>query len=122
MKKIFNKIGQALQLVLAAPVKLPGKVGNVLKYLALGLGIVETVLDEAKSQPKVNDKVAPSEENGKTLTHEAADRKTAPEKASGKPTSGWDNHKSPSEGTVDNNAVKDSVDGTVERSVDNESE
>ncbi|ULT25072.1 hypothetical protein KUH03_40490 [Sphingobacterium sp. E70] len=44
MKKIFNKIGQVLQLVLAAPVKLPDKVGNVLKYLALGLGIVETVL------------------------------------------------------------------------------
>ena len=43
MKKIFNKIGQVLQLVLAAPVKLPGKVGNVLKYIALGLGIMETV-------------------------------------------------------------------------------
>lgn len=51
MKKIFNKIGQVLQLLLTAPVKLPGKVGNVLKYLALGLGIVETVLDEAKSPP-----------------------------------------------------------------------
>ena len=56
MKKIFNKIGQVLQLLLAAPVKLPGKVGNVLKYLALGLGIVETVLDEAKSQPERDDK------------------------------------------------------------------
>jgi len=55
MKKIFNKIGQVLQLVLAAPVKLPGKVGNVLKYLALGLGIVETVLDEAEPQPEVSD-------------------------------------------------------------------
>lgn len=58
MKKIFNKIGQVLQLLLSAPVKLPGKVGNVLKYLALGLGIVETVLDEAKSQPEVDDKDA----------------------------------------------------------------
>lgn len=48
MKKIFNKIGQVLQLVLAAPVKLPGKVGNVLKYIALGLGIMETVLEEEK--------------------------------------------------------------------------
>ncbi len=56
MKKIFNKIGQVLQLLLAAPVKLPGKVGNVLKYLALGLGIVETVLDEAKPLPEVDDK------------------------------------------------------------------
>ncbi|QQT28592.1 hypothetical protein I6I99_14595 [Sphingobacterium multivorum] len=61
MKTIFNKIGQVLQLVLAAPVKLPGKVGNVLKYLALGLGIVETVLDEAKSQPEVKDGKPPSE-------------------------------------------------------------
>lgn len=58
MKKIFYKIGQVLQLVLAAPVKLPGKVGNVIKYLALGLGIVETVLDEVKSQPERDDKDA----------------------------------------------------------------
>ncbi len=61
MKKIFNKIGQVLQLVLAAPVKLPGKVGNVLKYLALGLGIVETVLDEAEPQLEVSDGKQPSE-------------------------------------------------------------
>lgn len=60
MKKLFNKIGQVLQLVLAAPVKLPGKVGNVLKYLALGLGIMETVLDEAKPQPDVKDGKPPS--------------------------------------------------------------
>lgn len=44
MKKILKKMGQVLQLVLVAPVKLPGKVGQVLKYLALGLGIVNTVL------------------------------------------------------------------------------
>ncbi|MDM1295870.1 hypothetical protein HX021_16390 [Sphingobacterium sp. N143] len=55
MKKIFNKIGQVLQLVLVAPVKLPGKVGNVLKYLALGLGIIETVLDEAREQPELQE-------------------------------------------------------------------
>ncbi|WP_367209331.1 hypothetical protein [Sphingobacterium sp. R2] len=61
MKKIFNKIGQVLQLVLAAPVKLPEKVGNVLNYLALGLGIVEKVLDEAKLQPEVSDGKPPSE-------------------------------------------------------------
>ncbi|MGE8379742.1 MAG: hypothetical protein ACN6PN_15360 [Sphingobacterium sp.] len=53
MKKVFNKIGQVLQLVLAAPVKLPGKVGNILKYVAIGLGILETVLDEDE-QPEVN--------------------------------------------------------------------
>ncbi|RKE55891.1 hypothetical protein [Sphingobacterium detergens] len=55
MKKIVNKIGQVLQLVLAAPVKLPGKVGNVLKYLALGLGIVETVLDQEEPLPEAHD-------------------------------------------------------------------
>lgn len=51
MKKIFNKIGQVLQLVLAAPVKLPGKVGNILKYVAIGLGILETVLNEEQAEP-----------------------------------------------------------------------
>ncbi|WP_282638714.1 hypothetical protein [Sphingobacterium thalpophilum] len=46
MKKIINKIGKALGLVLAAPVKLPGKVPAILKYLAIGLGIMEVVIDE----------------------------------------------------------------------------
>ncbi|MDF2476455.1 MAG: hypothetical protein K0S24_1938 [Sphingobacterium sp.] len=55
VKKIFNKIGQVLQLVLTAPVKLPGKVGNILKYLALGLGIVETVLDREEPPPEADD-------------------------------------------------------------------
>ena len=48
MKKILNKIGQVLQVVLAAPVKWPGKAGNILKYIALGLGIVKTVMEEDK--------------------------------------------------------------------------
>lgn len=51
MKKIFNKIGQVLQLLLAAPVKLPGKVGNVLRYAAIALGILETVLEEEQEKP-----------------------------------------------------------------------
>lgn len=46
MKKILNKIGQVLQVVLMAPIKLPGKVLNIMKYIALGLGVVETVLDD----------------------------------------------------------------------------
>lgn len=80
MKKIFNKIGQVLQLVLAAPVKLPRKVGNVLKYLALGLGIVETVLDEAEPQREVSDEKPPSEadlnvanDTAKTTAERSAD-------------------------------------------------
>jgi len=52
MKKILNKIGQVLQVVLLAPVKLPGKAANIIKYLALGLGIVEKVLEEDKPPPQ----------------------------------------------------------------------
>jgi len=69
MKKIFNKIGQVLQLVLAAPVKLPGKVGNVLKYVAIGLGILETVLDEHEPPPEVSD----SSKNMDTVERSEAD-------------------------------------------------
>ncbi len=53
MKKILNKIGAALQVVLAAPLKWPGKAGNILKYIAVGLGILETVLEEDKPPPEL---------------------------------------------------------------------
>ncbi|WP_400262967.1 hypothetical protein ACFX5U_07790 [Sphingobacterium sp. SG20118] len=46
MKKILIKINRALQVVLLAPIKLPGKALNILKYIALGLGVVETVLED----------------------------------------------------------------------------
>ncbi|QIH31646.1 hypothetical protein [Sphingobacterium sp. DR205] len=46
MKKIVNKIGKVLGLVLAAPIKLPGKALNIVRYLALGLGIIESVINE----------------------------------------------------------------------------
>lgn len=52
MKKILNKIGRLLQVVLTAPVKLPGRAVNVLKYLALGLGILETVIEGEKPPPE----------------------------------------------------------------------
>ncbi|MGJ1246397.1 MULTISPECIES: hypothetical protein [Sphingobacterium] len=58
MKKILNKIGKVLQVVLAAPVKWPGKAGNILKYIAVGLGILETVMEEEK-QPAVNNSDLP---------------------------------------------------------------
>ncbi|MEN5231850.1 hypothetical protein [Sphingobacterium faecium] len=50
MKKIINKIGQVLQVILLAPVKLPGKALHIIKYIALGLGIVETVLDDPEKK------------------------------------------------------------------------
>ncbi|TYP91333.1 hypothetical protein BC792_12041 [Sphingobacterium allocomposti] len=50
MKKIIRKVRDAVQVVLLAPVKLPGKVLGVLKYVALGLGILETVLEEDEGQ------------------------------------------------------------------------
>ncbi|MDR0265049.1 MAG: hypothetical protein LBJ04_17660 [Sphingobacterium sp.] len=53
MKKILKKIGQVLQVVLAAPVKWPGKAGNILKYIAVGLGILETVMEEGKPPPEL---------------------------------------------------------------------
>jgi hypothetical protein len=46
MKKVISKISQVLQVILLAPVKLPGKALNIIKYIALGLGVVETVLDD----------------------------------------------------------------------------
>jgi len=51
MKKILNKIGQVLRVVMAAPVHLPGKAMHILKYVALGLGILETVLEEEPAPP-----------------------------------------------------------------------
>ena len=55
MKKIINKIGKVLQVILVAPVKLPNKALNVVRYIALGLGIVESVIgdhDEAAVDPE----------------------------------------------------------------------
>ena len=53
MKKILNKIGQVLQVVLKAPVKLPAKALSILTYVAVGLGILEKVLDDDKP-PEIN--------------------------------------------------------------------
>lgn len=50
MKKIIQKISRALQVVLMAPIKLPGKALNIIKYIALGLGVVETVLDDKEKK------------------------------------------------------------------------
>lgn len=60
MKKIIKKIGQALQVVLMAPIKLPGKALNIIRYIALGLGVVETVLDD--KDKKAEDESPPPEQ------------------------------------------------------------
>ncbi|MCY4779063.1 hypothetical protein ORI89_05340 [Sphingobacterium sp. UT-1RO-CII-1] len=39
-----------MQLVLLAPVKLPGKALNVIKYIALGLGILEKMADDGTAE------------------------------------------------------------------------
>jgi hypothetical protein len=38
--------------ILLAPVKLPGKAVDILKYLAIGVGIIESVIDEKKELEK----------------------------------------------------------------------
>ncbi len=118
MKKIFNKIGQVLQLLLAAPVKLPGKVGNVLKYLALGLGIVETVLDEAKSQPEIDDGKAPQE--GRDNPDDGERNQSALDDTMSAAVSPTD--KNAPAGVRENKSVKNGSEDTVERSAMDESE
>ncbi|MFC3353394.1 hypothetical protein [Sphingobacterium zeae] len=59
MKRIVNKIAKVLQVILLAPVKLPNKALNVVKYIALGLGIVESVLEKDTDRP-ANEKTAAS--------------------------------------------------------------
>lgn len=66
MKKILSKIGQVLQVVLAAPVKLPAKAGNILKYIALGLGILETVIKEEKIPSEEADRPVTNAKPGRT--------------------------------------------------------
>ncbi len=56
MKKIIRKISQAVQVVLLAPIKLPAKAMNVLKYIAVGLGIIEQVMDDGKDTPQAERK------------------------------------------------------------------
>ena len=118
MKKIFNKVGQVLQLLLAAPVKLPGKVGNVLKYLALGLGIVETVLDEAEPRSELDDGKEPQE--GKYNPDDGERNQSAMADTMSAAVSPTD--KDSSAGAREDRSVKTGSDNTVERSAMDESE
>jgi len=49
MKKILKIASKAVQVVLAAPVKLPAKIVQVVKYVAIALGILEAVIHEEES-------------------------------------------------------------------------
>lgn len=52
MHKIIKKISQAVQVVLLAPIKLPGKALNIIKYVAIGLGVLEAVVGEDGEEVK----------------------------------------------------------------------
>lgn len=56
MRQILRKISQAVQVVLLAPIKLPAKALNVLKYVAVGLGIIEKVIQDDTDKPKAEGK------------------------------------------------------------------
>jgi len=64
MNKIIRKINSAVHIVLMAPIKLPVKELNIVKYTALGLGVLETILDkEEKSDDKTKKKEVADEES-----------------------------------------------------------
>lgn len=54
MNKIIKKISQAVQVLLLAPIKLPGKALNIIKYVAVGLGILEAVTGKGEEEPVPN--------------------------------------------------------------------
>lgn len=57
MKKLINKIGKVLGLVLAAPIKLPAKALNIVQYFVLGLGIIESVINEKDDETTDSEKI-----------------------------------------------------------------
>lgn len=65
MHKFIKKMRDAIQVVLLAPVKLPGKVLSILKYVAVGLGIVEAVLEQETDDPVQTD--------GEEVSHETVE-------------------------------------------------
>ncbi|TDQ79310.1 hypothetical protein [Sphingobacterium yanglingense] len=53
MNKIIKKISQAVQVLLLAPIKLPAKALNIIKYVAVGLGILEAMTSEKEEEEPV---------------------------------------------------------------------
>lgn len=64
MKKIIKKISRVVQVILLAPVKLPGKVLNIIKYIGLGLGIIESVIADEDDKKDVEGKSLEPENAG----------------------------------------------------------
>ncbi|WP_259181198.1 hypothetical protein [Sphingobacterium sp. BIGb0165] len=62
-----------LQVVLAAPLKLPGRAVNILKYIAVGLGVLETVLEEDKPPPESVDQPDGNADPGDRAMEERSD-------------------------------------------------
>ena len=54
-------MSKAVQVVLAAPVRLPSKVVTVAKYVAVALGILESVIPDKEDKPTTGE-----EESGET--------------------------------------------------------
>lgn len=57
MHKIIKKISQAVQVLLLAPIKLPGKALNIIKYVAVGLGVLEAMTGEKSDEQEGGDGV-----------------------------------------------------------------
>lgn len=70
MKKILDKIGKVLEVILLAPVKLPIKVLNIAKYITLGLGIAESVLEKDKGESTAEKTVDSADELDKNTPAE----------------------------------------------------
>ncbi|AIM39093.1 hypothetical protein KO02_22200 [Sphingobacterium sp. ML3W] len=71
MKKWINKISNIVQVVLMAPVKLPSKVMHILKYIGLGLGVIEMVLEQPGDKAEQRGDAAENQSktaNGSPLT------------------------------------------------------
>ncbi|WP_164112078.1 MULTISPECIES: hypothetical protein [Sphingobacterium] len=55
MHKIIKKISQAVQVLLLSPIKLPGKALNIIKYVAVGLGVLEAITSEKRDEQEGSD-------------------------------------------------------------------
>ncbi|GGH06697.1 hypothetical protein FAZ19_03915 [Sphingobacterium alkalisoli] len=80
MKDIINKISRAVQVILLAPIKLPGKALNIIKYVAVGLGIIEAVLDEDKPEAENREQKGKERVNADIDVSEDTEEKPEPDR------------------------------------------